>query len=133
MIHLEDVERELAKWRGEIMINKSSTNSSSSSSSSSSNSRESTGQQKRTYESFDLSPKRLCVARKSTTLSPRLKFHSVARKSTNPLPWQSLKKGVESSVESGDTSPPSSRSESPVNLREYSFMVVDLHLLINIA
>jgi hypothetical protein len=77
-------------------------------------------------EAYDVpsSPKRLCVARKSTTLSPRIgKFHSVARKSTTPLPSQGAKKAFLESydVEQGDTSAPSSRSESPVTCSEFSY------------
>jgi len=77
-------------------------------------------------EAYDISSpsKRLCVARKSTTLSPRMgKFHSVARKSTTPLPSQAARKVFLESydVEQGDTSAPSSRSESPINCSEFSY------------
>jgi hypothetical protein len=71
------------------------------------------------------SPKRLCVARKSTTLSPRIgKFHAVARKSTNPLPSQTVKKAIVvpcDDAEQGETSGPSSRSESPAVCSEFSY------------
>jgi hypothetical protein len=58
-------------------------------------------------------------------LSPRIgKFHAVARKSTNPLPSQATKKAVLApcyDAEQGDTSTPSSRSESPLICSEFSY------------
>jgi hypothetical protein len=71
------------------------------------------------------SPKRLCVARKSTTLSPRIgKFHAVARKSTNPLLSQTAKNIIPVSCydeEQGEMSAPVSRSESPAVCSEFSY------------
>lgn len=70
-------------------------------------------------------PKRLCVARKSTTLSPRIgKFHAVARKSTNPLLSQTSKNVILDScydAEQGEATAPSSRSESPAVCPEFSY------------
>lgn len=71
------------------------------------------------------SPKRLCVARKSTTLPPRTgKFHAVARKSTNPLLSQTAKKVnlvLCYDEEQGEASAPGSRSESPAICPEFSY------------
>ena len=103
MLRFEDVERQLAKWRGQIVTRET---------------KRSMGARKHEHETLGFQSKKLCVARKSTTLSPRMRFHAVARKSTNPLPRQSLKKGV--SVESEDTSPFSSRPESPP-IQEFSY------------
>jgi hypothetical protein len=109
VIHVEDAEKQLEKLRsgGGIYVGGDSG-------------------MKYDSEAYGIpsSPKRLCVARKSTTLSPRVgKFHSVARKSTTPLPSQTAKKALLKSyvVEQGDTSAPSSRSESPVICSEFSY------------
>lgn len=110
VIHHEDPEKELEKLRSDIGIRVHGESG-----------------VKHESEEYDVlpSPKRLCVARKSTTLSPRVgKFHAVARKSTNPLPTQTAKMTVLAScydMEQGDTSAPSSRSESPATCSEFSY------------
>jgi hypothetical protein len=110
VVNLGDAEKELEKLRSDIGVRVGGECG-----------------MKREPEAYDFSSpsKRLCVARKSTTLSPRIgKFHAVARKSTNPLPSQAAKKAILAScydVEQEDTSTPSSRSESPVICSEFSY------------
>jgi hypothetical protein len=110
LINLENIEKELENLRSDIGVRVGGESA-----------------VKRQSEAYDVlsSPKRLCVARKSTTWSPRVgKFHAVARKSTNPLPSQTAKKAALSPcyhVEQGNTSTPSSRSVSPLIYPEFSY------------